>query len=178
MGDDTLNMAVSEEQAYVATKEQALEHTRKAIENGLLPLIGRNVAEAEGAGVKDTGHFLSACFCCTCCCVGARAAEYGTSAARGTSMVKRIEGLEIKTDSAKCVGCGECVQVCIPKAREIVEGKSTIDPIPCKGCGNCVNACPNGAISIEIEDPKYIEEFIARIESIVDVEKQDTKIGT
>jgi ferredoxin len=178
MGDDTFNMAVSEEQAYVATKEQALEHTRKAIDNGLIPLIGRNVEEAEGAGVKDTGHFLSCCFCCTCCCVGAKGVEYGTSAMRGSGggWFKRIEGLEIKQDSAKCVGCGDCVGVCGAKAREIVEGKAIMDPNLCIGCGRCVIACPNEAISIEIEDPKYIDKFIARIESIVDVENQDTKI--
>ncbi len=178
MGDDTFNMAVPEEQGYVATKEQALEHTRKAIANGLIPLIGRNVAEAEGAGVKDTDHFLSCCFCCTCCCVGAKAAEYSTSARRGTRAVKKIKGLEIKQDSAKCVGCGECVEVCVYKAREIVEGKAIIDTDVCMGCGRCVSACPNGAISIVIEDPKYIDEFISRIESIVDVEKQPKEIRT
>ena len=180
MGDDTLNMAVSEEQAYVATKEQALEHTRKAIDNGLIPCIGRNVEEAEGAGVKDTGHFLSCCFCCPCCCVGAKAAEYGSSGLRGadTGMFKKIEGLEIKTDPAKCVGCGECVEVCIPKAREIVEGKSSLNSDYCVGCGRCVDACPNGALAIEIVDPNYIDAFISRLESIVDVEKQDTKVGS
>ncbi len=36
-----------------------------------------------------------------------------------------------------------------------------------------------GAISIEIKDSKYIDEFISRLESLVDdVEKQDSKIGT
>ena len=177
MGDDTFNMAVSEEQGYVATKEQALEHVRKAIDDGLVPLIGRNVAEAEGAGVKDTGRFLAGCFCCECCCVVVKAAKYATSASRGSGYFKRIEGLEIKFDSAKCIGCGKCVEVCAFNARQIVEGKATLDPNLCMGCGRCVNECPNGAISVEIEE-KYLDEFIARIESIVDVEKQDIKIDT
>jgi len=175
MGDDTFNMAVSEGQSYVATKQQALEHTRKAIEDGLIPLIGRSVAEAEGAGVKDTGHFLSCCFCCTCCCVVAKAAEYATSASRESAEYKKIEGLEIKFDSTKCVGCGECVGVCVFKAREIVEGKASMDPNLCMVCGRCVDICPAGAISVEIEDTKYIDEFIARLESIVDVTDQTTK---
>lgn len=178
MGDDTFNMAVTEDQGYVATKEQALEHTRKAIENGLIPLIGRNVAEAEGSGVKDTGHFLSCCFCCTCCCVGAKAVEYGTSAALGKGMAKTIEGIEFILDPAKCDGCGTCVEVCAAKGREIVEGKSSLNLNHCIGCGRCVDLCPNGAISIEIKDSKYIDEFISKIESLVDVEKQDSKIGT
>ena len=175
MGDDTFNMAVSEGQSYVATKQQALEHTRKAIEDGLIPLIGRSVAEAEGAGVKDTGHFLSCCFCCTCCCVVAKAAEYATSASRESAEYKKIEGLEIKFDSTKCVGCGECVGVCVFNAREIVEGKASMDPNLCMVCGRCVDICPAGAISVEIEDTKYIDEFIARLESIVDVTDQTTK---
>ena len=178
MGDDTFNMAISEEQGYVATKEQALEHTRKAIANGLIPLIGRNVAEAEGAGVKDTGHFLSCCFCCTCCCMGAKSAEFATSTARGAGTIMKIKGLEIKLDSAKCEGCGKCVEACGFYAREIVEGKSIMDIKRCIGCGRCVDACPNGANSIEIKDPKAIDKFVAKIERIVDVEKQDTIIGT
>lgn len=178
MGDDTFNMAVTEDQGYVATKKQALEHTRKAIDNGLIPLIGRNIAEAEGSGVKDTGHFLSCCFCCTCCCIGAKAAEYGTSAGRGKGMVKRIKGLELILDPAKCTGCGVCVDVCPVKAREINEGKSTLDSVVCIGCGRCVDSCPENAISIEIEDPSYLDEFISKIESIVDVEKRKEKIGT
>ncbi|MHA1498283.1 MAG: 4Fe-4S dicluster domain-containing protein [Promethearchaeota archaeon] len=171
MGDDTLNMAVSEGQSYVATKEQALEHVKMAIADGLTPLIGRNVAEAEGAGVKDTGHFLSCCFCCECCCVVVKAAKYATSALRGSGDFKKIEGLELKLDPVKCIGCGKCVEVCAFNAREIIDGKSTMDPNLCLGCGRCVDACPNGAISIEI-DEKYLDEFITRIESIVDVKKQ------
>ncbi len=179
MGDDTFNMAVTEDQGYVATKEQALEHTRKAIDNGLIPLIGRNVAEAEGSGVKDTGHFLSCCFCCTCCCIGAKAAEYASSSARGSDgVLQKIEGLEFKLDPVKCVGCGDCVDVCAFDAREIVEGKSTLILDYCIGCGRCVDACPNGALSIVIEDPKSIDEFVSKIESLVDVEKQQKEIGT
>ncbi|MBY9005108.1 MAG: 4Fe-4S binding protein, partial [Candidatus Lokiarchaeota archaeon] len=141
--------------------------------------IGRNVMEAEGSGVKDTGHFLSCCFCCTCCCIGAKAAEYASSSARGSDgVLQKIEGLEFKLDPVKCVGCGDCVEVCAFDAREIVEGKSTLNLDYCIGCGRCVDACPNGALSIVIEDPTSIDEFVARIESLVDVEKQQKKVGT
>ena len=77
----------------------------------------------------------------------------------------------------KCVGCGDCVDVCAFDAREIVEGKSTLILDYCIGCGRCVDACPNGALSIVIEDPKSIDEFVSKIESLVDVEKQQKKIA-
>ncbi|MHA1374155.1 MAG: 4Fe-4S binding protein, partial [Promethearchaeota archaeon] len=92
------------------------------------------------------------------------------------NIIKKIKGLEVKIDPAKCVGCGTCLEVCVFKGREIIEGKATIDPEMCLGCGRCVDACPNGAISINIEDPSYIDDLIAKIESIVDVEDQKEQV--
>ena len=88
-------------------------------------------------------------------------------------MVKRIQGLELLLDSAKCIGCGDCVEACVYNARIIIDGKSALDSVLCLGCGRCVDACPEGAISIEIVDPKLIDVFVSKIESIVDVEKQE-----
>ena len=176
MGDDTKNMALSPDEGYVATKEQALEHVRKAIDNGLVPLLGRNVAEAEGGhGVMDTGKFLAGCFCCECCCIGVKTRQYGVYASMAGDASGSMEGWKIKIDREKCVGCGECVEVCPFKFRKVVDGKVAVDPDQCVGCGRCINVCPNEAISINIEDPEYIEKYIAKIESIVDVTDQTTK---
>jgi len=176
MGDDTKRMVLSDDQGRVATKGEALEHVRKAIDAGLIPLIGRNVAEAEnGHGVKDTGHFLGGCFCCECCCIGIKTREYGFSDSMSGDSYGGMEGIKIKVDSEKCVGCGKCIEACAYKARKIIDGKAKVNPIMCVGCGRCVNACQHGATSIEIEDPDYIENFIAKIESIVDVTDQSIK---
>lgn len=176
MGDDTKNMALSDDEGYVATKEQALEHVRNAIADGLVPLIGRNVAEAEdGHGVKDIGRFLSGCFCCSCCCISVKTREYGAYSSMAGDNPGSMESMKIKVDPEKCVGCGKCVEVCAYSGRKVLEGKASVDPNYCIGCGRCVDVCPNGAISIEIEDPNYIEDFIAKIESIVDVTDQKTK---
>ena len=176
MGDDTKNMALSPEEGYVATKEQALDHVRKAIDEGLVPLIGRNVAEAEdGHGVVDTGKFLGGCFCCECCCIGVKTRQYGVYSSMSGDKPGSIEGMKIKVDIEKCVGCGTCVEICPFKFRTVVDDKVVVDADQCIGCGRCIKACPQGAISVAIEDPDYIEKFIAKIESIVDVTDQTTK---
>ena len=53
-------------------------------------------------------------------------------------------------DADKCVGCGECVDVCPVDVYEMQDGKSeTINPDDCLGCESCVEVCPNGAVTIE-----------------------------
>jgi len=176
MGDDTKNMALSPEEGHVATKEQALEHVRKAIDNGLVPILGRNVAEAEGGhGIVDTGKFLAGCFCCECCCLGVKTRQYGVYASMAGEGGGSMEGWKLKIDREKCVGCGTCVEECPFNFRKVVDGKAAVDPDQCVGCGRCIKVCPEGAISIEIEDPDYIEKYISKIESIVDVTDQTTK---
>ena len=176
MGDDTKNMVLTDIQRIIS-KEEAVQFVKEAIEDGLIPLIGRSVGETEGQSIKDTGHFLSSCFCCSCCCINGKMASNASVAIVSENMIKKIEGLEIKIDPVKCVGCGTCLEVCVFKGREIVEGKATIEPEFCLGCGRCVDVCPNGAITIEIENPDHIEELIAKIEAIVDVEEQKDKIS-
>jgi UDP-glucose 4-epimerase len=179
MGDDTKNMVLPPEQGYVATKEQALEHMTKAMAEGLVPLLGRVVAEAEGGhGVEDTGKFLSGCFCCECCCIGVKAAQYGvlSGASMGGDSTGPLKGMTITLDEDKCTGCGKCVEVCPFNLRILEEGKSSVDPKLCVGCGRCVKECPEGAISIDVQDPELIDKFVAKIEAIVDVEDQSTKI--
>ena len=176
MGDDTKNMALSPEQGYVATKEQALEHTRKAMAEGLMPLMGRSVGEAEdGHGVEDTGKFLSGCFCCSCCCIGVKSRQFGTGMSMSGEGAGSMEGMMIALDEEKCNGCGECVDVCPFDWRTLEEGKSSVDPKRCVGCGKCVRGCPEEAISIDVQDPEFIDNFIAKIESVVDVTDQSLK---
>ncbi|MHA2473153.1 MAG: DUF362 domain-containing protein [Promethearchaeota archaeon] len=175
MGDDTKNMVLHDKQR-ILSKEEAVQFVKEAIEDGLIPVIGRSVGETEGQSIKDTGHFLSSCFCCSCCCVNGRLISNASASMLSGNIIKRIEGLEVKIDPTKCVGCGTCLEVCVFKGREILEEKATIDPELCLGCGRCVEVCPEGAISIEIEDTSNIDKMIAKIQNIVDVEPQKTQI--
>lgn len=53
-------------------------------------------------------------------------------------------------DKAKCVGCGECVDVCPVEVFEMVDEKSApINAEECLGCETCVEVCEANAISIE-----------------------------
>lgn len=66
----------------------------------------------------------------------------------------------IQIDSAKCAGCGLCVQNCAVSALTIAETDRTLRfrPLLCYRCGQCVALCPTGALSIpELEPPVEYE---------------------
>ena len=94
---------------WAATKEEALDRVRKAIDDGLIPLLGRSIHEASSYGIKDEGHFLSCCFCCSCCCVNGRTMMKGPNV--NMTQFARMEGVSINMDESKCIGCGKEVKL-------------------------------------------------------------------
>ena len=171
MGDDTLKLLMPEVRGVrIGTKEEALDRVRRAIDEGLMPLLGRAMGESEMFGVKDTGHFLSCCFCCTCCCVNGKLLTHGPNI--GLGMHSRIEGISVNVDEEACIGCGKCVEVCMFRGRELINGKAKIDLQRCMGCGRCAEVCPTGATTIKIDDINRVNELIEKIESVVDVRDQ------
>ena len=170
MGDDTLELLLPDiRDARIGTKEEALDRVRRGIDDGLIPLLGRAMGEAAMFGVKDKGHFLSCCFCCTCCCVNGKFLTHGPSV---NMVFSRIDGISVNVDESLCNGCGKCVEVCVFRGREIIDGKAKIYQDRCLGCGRCAEVCPTGATTIEIDDINRVEELITKIESIVDVRDQ------
>ena len=58
---------------------------------------------------------------------------------------------EIRIDTAKCSGCGKCVEVCKDFGLTLTNGKAKVSETPlfgCVGCGHCMVICPNNAITI------------------------------
>ena len=56
----------------------------------------------------------------------------------------------VTVDEEKCVGCGECVDVCPVEVFEMVDEKSKpVDVDECLGCESCVEVCEEDAITVE-----------------------------
>ncbi|MGB5157966.1 MAG: ferredoxin [Desulfobacterales bacterium] len=54
-----------------------------------------------------------------------------------------------EVDTEKCVGCGECVDVCPVDVYELQEGKAVVvNEEECIGCESCVEVCEQGAITV------------------------------
>jgi len=151
-----------------ATKEEALERARKGVKAGLIPGFGRLRGDAInriGGPIPDTGDLFNLCYCCPCCCI-VGGIKYSPSYMR--SIFKRFEGLTVTVDEDLCTDCGDCAEVCIYGALEMVDDKIERDWEKCFGCGRCVTACPTEALGVELEEGS-VEKMIARIEAHVDV---------
>lgn len=52
----------------------------------------------------------------------------------------------VTVDPARCIGCGECEEVCPYGAIEVIDGDAVINPVLCHQCNRCIEVCPEGAI--------------------------------
>jgi NAD-dependent dihydropyrimidine dehydrogenase PreA subunit len=56
----------------------------------------------------------------------------------------------VKVDEEKCVGCGECVDVCPVEVFELKDEKSVpVNADECLGCESCIEVCEEDAITVE-----------------------------
>jgi len=80
-----------------------------------------------------------------------------------------MDGITVKVDEDLCVGCEECLEVCVFRGMEMVDGIAQVNQERCLGYGKCESTCPNEVISIEISDPSYVDGIIKKLESHVEV---------
>ncbi len=56
---------------------------------------------------------------------------------------------EVTVDNDKCVGCGECVDICPVEVYELQDEKSVpVNAEECVGCESCIEVCEQEAISV------------------------------
>ena len=153
----------------IATKEEAMERSRRAVAAGLLPSLGRVKSDTIIYGaLPEQGDLMHICFCCPCCCVEGSGKD---SPRYLREWHQKMEGVSVTVDKDLCNGCEQCLEVCIYGGMEVIDGVAVIDregEDRCRGCGRCERRCPTGAITITIEEDG-VDRMIARIESHVDV---------
>ena len=56
---------------------------------------------------------------------------------------------KIEVDEEKCIGCGECVDICPVDVYEMQDEKSVpVNEEECIGCESCIEVCEQDAISV------------------------------
>lgn len=56
----------------------------------------------------------------------------------------------VKVDEEKCVGCGECIDICPEEVFELKDEKSVpVNEDECVGCESCIEVCEEEAITVE-----------------------------
>lgn len=58
-----------------------------------------------------------------------------------------MNDIAVIVDEEKCIGCGQCADICPVDAFSVDSGKAIINEL-CVECGSCVTACPVEAISL------------------------------
>ena len=119
------------------TKEEALEISKQASEAGLVHFTDNAIENVQ-----------QNCNCCGCSCW-----NLGRISRR---MIPRDEIIATyfirETNLDECTGCGSCVDICPPRAIEIVDDKAVVDKDWCIGCGVCVPKCPTDSIKIILRE--------------------------
>lgn len=66
---------------------------------------------------------------------------------------------EIGVYPARCINCGQCLEICPFNALKMREGKPVIERSRCNACGNCVTVCSPKALEV-LGYPMTIEQLV------------------
>nr|MBC7244457.1 4Fe-4S binding protein [Chloroflexota bacterium] len=79
-------------------------------------------------------------------------------------------------DSARCTGCGLCVDACPNGAIQLVNQVASINAELCQECQACVEACPQKAIGPAEERPTVVEGEVIRVRESLPVVQQPVSV--
>ena len=137
--DDMAEYLIERELAREVTREEALEIVRKSEEAGLVHFVDNSM-----------GNIKHNCNCCGCACW-----NVGTIKRRKIPRDVLMATYFIReTDKEKCIGCGDCVEVCPVDALVIGDDFPTVDDDWCIGCGVCVAECSNDAAKLRLRSDR------------------------
>ncbi len=161
MGDSALE--ASKRSSRLVTVKEAKEHTRRAAEAGLVPIVGKARVDNYLFKIPDKKTMVTVCYCCECCCV----TRYARTIPAGylDNLFPALEGLRIEVND-NCTGCGACAKKCYMGAITIEDERAVLGPL-CRSCGRCASVCKKDAIDINIEDADFLEKTRERIRSYV-----------
>ncbi len=161
MGDSALE--ISPEVSRKVGPAEAMQAVRRAVDAGLVPVVGRARLDHVFFGLKDRASLMTVCFCCECCCLTRYMKHVPVSIHE--SLFPRLEGVSVEvTDD--CTGCGKCVNRCYLGAITLDDGTAVIGE-SCRACGRCASACPSGAVKITLEEADFLDRARESIRSYV-----------
>jgi ferredoxin len=139
-----------------ATTAEAVAHVRRAAKLGLIANIAHVWIDMTAFWVRFK-PLMFICFCDDVNCI------YRTHMkSRGPALdgaYKKLPGITVEVDKAKCDGCEICVDKCFVAAIEMKDRKAIITD-DCKACGRCHDVCPVGAVKMTFPGE---EEFIRQV---------------
>lgn len=70
-------------------------------------------------------------------------------------------GLGPQTHPEHCTGCGACIEVCLPGALRLQQGRISLDPELCAGCAACLPVCRHRGLSVNwtVETNTFLERM-------------------
>lgn len=143
--------------------EEAKAFARKAVDAGLVPIVGKARIDNALFGIKDHGRMLTTCFCCECCCITRNIRHVPLD--KVEPLFPPLEGVTIEVTD-ECKGCGTCAEHCYIEAITIVDKRAVIGAY-CRACGRCATVCPKDAICVRLDDADFLDKTIDRIRSYV-----------
>ena len=149
------------------TKEEAVAHVQKAAKAGLVASFAHVWIDPVAFGLSRFHNLMFICFCCDCCSLyRTHMTDRGPNLERG---LQKLPGISVTVDTAKCTGCGMCVDRCFAAAMTM-NGGAAAPGESCKGCGRCVELCPEGAVTLRIENEDALyRQLMGRVQEVADI---------